>query len=150
VAIPTRELAHQVFRDILLLLSPCNCESLVQFVGEGGISQEWTPSPIIVGTAKLLAKVLLTVSQLPPQTSPRGFSVSRTCASIPFEVKYLVLDEVDRLLSLTRKHAPVEEKMGRKRHPRPAIQLLSAIVLKNSNVQVLMEEYLQLFGSIHC
>ena len=73
-------------------------------------------APVVVGTAKQLAKAL---------SKAKGL-----------KVQSLVLDEVDRLLMLPGKYATVKEQERRAKHPRPALLLLQDAVARNPEIQV--------------
>lgn len=144
---PTRELASQV-AGIATVLAPPGTVRLVsrptnlmsngikergQEAGYGGISarhyEEQKPR-LIIGTAKSILHSLFGDKTIPapPTSKPEASMFMKN-------VRYLVLDEVDRLLGVRKSKS--EKKATSKRHDKPAATLTSAILrLTFSQVQI--------------
>ena len=113
IVVPTKELAVQIAADIVALTSPPGEEldtsvvDLCVTTRRGGFQS--LQAPIVVGTP---FKILDTID------------ASEGSLSELANVRYLVLDEVDRLLSVAGKYATTAEIRGQKRTQNPCALLL--------------------------
>ena len=120
IIVPTKELAVQIAADIVALTNDKTamdlkhlCTDIVDLcitTKRGGISS--FTAPIVIGTP---FKILDTMN-----------AASSHAASLN-TVKYLVLDEVDRLLSVVGKYATTEQIRGQKQEPSPCATVIDRI-----------------------
>ncbi|CAM9579221.1 unnamed protein product [Ectocarpus sp. 4 AP-2014] len=123
LALPTRELAVQVAREVVLLSGglTASVELLVDANTFHDLSK--VTAPIVVGSAKVLERrVRKSRPTVREDVLPR--------------IKCIVVDEVDRLVDVLSKHAPTKEAEKRKRHARPIAALLERVLAANGEAQV--------------
>ncbi|CAM9911981.1 unnamed protein product, partial [Ectocarpus sp. 13 AM-2016] len=123
LALPTRELAVQVAREVVLLSGglTASVELLVDANNLHDLSK--VTAPIVVGSAKVLERrIRKSRPTVREDVLPR--------------IKCIVVDEVDRLVDVLSKHAPAKEAEKRKRHARPIAALLERVLAANGEAQV--------------
>ncbi|CAM9438459.1 unnamed protein product [Ectocarpus fasciculatus] len=123
LALPTRELAVQVAREVVLLSGgmTASVELLVDANTFHDLSK--VTAPIVVGSAKVLERrIRKSRPTVREDVLPR--------------IKCIVVDEVDRLVDVLSKHAPAREAEKRKRHARPIAALLERVLAANGEAQV--------------
>ncbi|CBN74466.1 DEAD box helicase [Ectocarpus siliculosus] len=122
LALPTRELAVQVAREVVLLSGglTASVELLVDANTFHDLSK--VTAPIVVGSAKVLERrIRKSRPTVREDVLPR--------------IKCIVVDEVDRLVDVLSKHAPAKEAEKRKRHARPIAALLERVLAANGEAQ---------------
>eukprot|EP00903_Cladosiphon_okamuranus_P010951 g10343.t1 len=123
LALPTRELAVQVAREVVLLSG--GLTSSVELLVDASVFRDLSKvtAPIVVGSAKVLERLIRK-----SRPAIRNDVLTR--------VKCIVVDEVDRLVDVLSKHAPAREAEKRKRHARPIAALLERVLSANGDAQV--------------
>ncbi|CAM9125746.1 unnamed protein product [Scytosiphon promiscuus] len=123
LALPTRELAVQVAREVVLLSG--GLTSSVELLVDASVFHDLSKvtAPIVVGSAKVLERLIRK-----SRPSVRDDVLPR--------IKCIVVDEVDRLVDVLSKHAPTREAEKRKRHARPIAALLERVLSANGEAQV--------------
>ncbi|CAM9373180.1 unnamed protein product [Laminaria digitata] len=123
LALPTRELAVQVAREVVLLSGGLTAS--VELLVDSSVFHDLSSvkAPIVVGSAKVLERLIRK-------------SRPTVRAEVLPRVKCIVVDEVDRLVDVLSKHAPPKEVEKRKRHARPIAALLERVLQSSPDVQV--------------
>ena len=113
IVVPTKELVVQVAADIVSLTSEDDKNlnsSLIHICLTNSNTKTKVTSPIVIGTPIKILDMLRTIA---------SSDISR--------VQYLVIDEVDRIISALSKYATSEEKKDSKKSPSAISEVLSLI-----------------------
>jgi superfamily II DNA/RNA helicase len=113
IIVPTKELVVQVAADIVSLTSEdnkCLNSSLVHICLTNSNTKTKVTAPIVIGTPIKILDML---------RSTPSIDISK--------IQYLVIDEVDRIISALSKYATTEEKKDAKKSPTAISEVLSFI-----------------------
>jgi superfamily II DNA/RNA helicase len=150
VIVPTTQLAMQMY-TWLDLLSPITTSEqkstfdIVYSVAGVDSYSRLAKSQIIIGTPTTLAPLLTRTSSAKSNFSstksdPKNVKMTTDSDSTPpistATLRTLIIDEVDRMVSVPSRYEPVSKKFNRIVHPRLCETLVKSILARNKNVIV--------------